>query len=84
MITGPTVAAGMNFLMIVGTAQVANAWQYNSTTANIYLDGAASAVTHIIFAAPAVGNSFSCFSFQTGSSTYSLKCTTLAGVSTSS
>ena len=83
-VTGPTVAAGMNFLMVVGTAQGANYWRYTSTTANIYLDGGASAVTNIIFAAPAVGNSFSCFSFQTGASTYSLKCTTLAGTSTSS
>jgi hypothetical protein len=83
-ITGPTVAAGMNFLMIVGTAQASYYWRYSSTTANIYLDGSGTAVTNIIFAAPAVGNSFSCFSFQTGSSTYSLKCTTLAGVSTSS
>jgi hypothetical protein len=83
-ITGPTVAAGMNFLMIVGTAQASNYWRYSSTTANIYLDGSGTAVTNIIFAAPAVGNSFSCFSFQTGASTYSLKCTTLAGVSSSS
>ena len=83
-VTGPTVAAGMNFLMVVGTAQGANYWRYTSTTANIYLDGGASAVTNIIFAAPAVGNSFSCFSFQIGSSTYALKCTTLAGTSTSS
>ena len=83
-VTGPTVAAGMNFLMVVGTAQGANYWRYTSTTANIYLDGGASAVTNIIFAAPAVGNSFSCFSFQIGASTYALKCTTLAGTSTSS
>ena len=83
-ITGPTVAAGMNFIMIVGTAQASNYWRYSSTTANIYLDGSGTAVTNIIFAAPAVGNSFSCFSFQIGSSTYALKCTTLAGVSTSS
>ncbi len=83
-VTGPTVAAGMNFFMVVGTAQGANYWRYTSTTANIYLDGGASAVTNIIFAAPAVGNSFSCFSFQIGASTYALKCTTLAGTSTSS
>lgn len=83
-ITGPTVGAGMNFIMIVGTAQASNSWQYTSTTANIYLDASATAKTNIIFAAPAVGNSFSCFSFQTGSTTYSLKCTTLAGTSTSS
>jgi len=83
-ITGPTVTAGMNFIMIVGTAQASNYWRYTSTTANIYLDGSGTAVTNIIFAAPAIGNSFSCFSFQTGSSTYSLKCTTLAGTSSSS
>lgn len=83
-ITGPTVAAGMNFIMIAGTAQGANYWRFTSTTANIYLDGGASAVTNIIFATPGIGNSFSCVSFQTGSSTYSLKCTTLAGTSTSS
>jgi hypothetical protein len=88
-ITGPTPAAGMNFIMIVGTAPGAYAWQYNSVTngttaANIYLDGSASGVTHIIFATPGIGNSFSCFSFQTGASAYSLKCTTLAGTSTSS
>jgi hypothetical protein len=74
----------MNFIMIVGTAQASNYWRYTSTTANIYLDGSGTAVTNIIFAAPGVGNAFSCFSFQIGSSTYALKCTTLAGVSTSS
>ena len=83
-ITGPTVAAGMNFIMIVGTAQASNSWTYTSTTANIYLDASTTAVTNIIFAAPAVGDSFSCFSFQTGASTYALKCTTLAGTATSS
>ena len=84
-ITGPTAAAGMNFIMIAGTAQASNYWQYTSTTANIYLDGSATAKTTITFAAPGVGNSFSCFSFQTGAGpTYSLKCTTLAGTSTSS
>jgi hypothetical protein len=83
-ITGPTVAAGMNFIMIVGTAPGAYYWRYTSTLGNIYLDGSGSATTSIIFATPAVGNSFSCFSFQTGASTHSLKCTTLAGTSSSS
>jgi hypothetical protein len=83
-ITGPTPVAGMNFIMVVGTAQASNSWEYTSNTANVYLDGASTAVTNIIFAAPAVGNSFSCFSFQTGASTYSLRCTTVAGTSTSS
>ena len=83
-ITGPTITAGMNFIMSVGTAQAANYWRYSSTTANIYLDGVSSPVTNIIFASPAIGNSFSCFSFKIGSTTYALKCTTLAGVSTSS
>lgn len=83
-ITGPTVAAGMNFIMTVGTAQAANYWRYTSTTTNIYLDGSSTGVTNIIFAAPAVGNTFSCFSFQIGASTYALKCATLAGTSTSS
>ncbi|MGO8989073.1 MAG: hypothetical protein ACLQGU_19735 [bacterium] len=81
-ITGPTPAAGMNFIMIMGTAQGSNYWRYTSTGTNLYLDGG-SAVTYVGFAAPAVGNAISCFSFQTGSSTYSLKCTTLAGTSTS-
>ena len=83
-ITGPTVTDGMNFIMIVGTAPGAYYWRYTSTTNNIYLDGSGSATTSIIFATPGVGNSFSCFSFQTGASTYSLKCTTLAGTSSTS
>jgi hypothetical protein len=81
-ITGPTLASGMNFIMIVGTTQAGNYWRYTSTGANIYLD-AGTAKTYIGFAAPAVGNSIACFSFRTGASDYSLKCTTLAGTSTS-
>ena len=82
-ITGPTLAAGMNFIMIVGTAQGANYWHYTSTTANVYLD-AAGPYTTVGFATPAVGNSISCFSFQTGSTTYSLRCVTLNGTSSGS
>lgn len=82
-ITGPTVAAGMNFIMIVGTAQASNSWTYTSTTNNVYLD-AAGPYTNILFAAPAVGNSISCFSFQTGASAYSLRCVTLNGTSSGS
>jgi hypothetical protein len=84
-LTGPTVAAGMNFILIMGTAQASNSWTYTSTTANIYLDGSITAVTNISFATPQVGNTFSCFSFQTGAGpTYSLKCTTVSGTSTGS
>jgi hypothetical protein len=82
-ITGPTLAAGMNFIMIVGTAQASNYWHYTSTTANVYLD-TAGPYTNVGFAAPAVGNSISCFSFQTGAATYSLRCVTLNGTSSGS
>jgi hypothetical protein len=80
-ITGPALAAGMNFVMTVETAQASNYWRYSSTTANIYLDGSSTPVTNIIFAAPALGNSFSCF---VSPNAVFMKCTTLAGVSTSS
>ena len=80
-LTGPTPAAGMNFVMIAGTAQGANYWRYTSTTNNVYLD-AAGPYTYVQFATPAVGDSLSCFSFQTGASSYSLRCTTLAGTAT--
>jgi hypothetical protein len=82
-LTGPTPAAGMNFIMIAGTAQGANYWRYTSNTTNVYLDGSGTAVTYVGFATPAIGNAISCFSFQTGASSYSLKCTTLSGTSTS-
>jgi hypothetical protein len=80
-ITGPTLTAGMNFIMTVETAQASNYWRYTSTGANIYLDGSSTPVTNIIFAAPALGNSFSCF---VSPNAVFMKCTTLAGVSTSS
>jgi hypothetical protein len=81
-LTGPTPAAGMNFIMIAGTAR-SNYWRYTSNTTNVYLDGG-TAVTYVGFATPAVGNAISCFSFQTGAGPdYSLKCTTLSGTSTS-
>jgi hypothetical protein len=83
-ITGPTVVDGMNFIMIVGTAPGAYYWRYTSASGTIYLDGSGSGTTYIEFATPAIGNSFSCFSFQTGASTYSLKCTTLAGTPSTS
>jgi hypothetical protein len=85
VITGPTLTSGMNFILIVGTAPGGSySWKYTSTGANVYLDGGATAYTSITFATPGIGNSLSCFSFQTGGSTYSLKCTTLAGTSAGS
>jgi hypothetical protein len=83
VITGPTVVAAMNFIMIAGTAQASNSWRYTSTTANVYLD-AAGPYTTVGFATPAVGNAISCLSFQIGASTYALRCTTLAGTSSGS
>jgi hypothetical protein len=80
-ITGPALTAGMTFLMTVETAQAGNYWRYHSTGANIYLDGSSTPVTNIIFAAPALGNSFSCFVSPNAGF---MKCTTLAGTSSSS
>ncbi len=80
-VTGPSLTAGMVFVITMETAQASNYFEYHSTGANIYLDGSASAVTNIIFAAPAVGNSFSCF---VSPNAVFMKCTTLAGTSSSS
>jgi hypothetical protein len=84
VITGPTVAAGMNFVMILGAAEGAAAtWTYTSTTANVYLDGG-TVKTSVGFGNSAgIGSSISCFSFPI-SGAFALKCTTLSGTSTSS
>jgi hypothetical protein len=87
-ISGPIVAGGMNFILIVGeslaTAGGSASWVYNSNTANIYLDNTASAVQHLTFGnAQVIGASVSCFSFPISGAS-ALKCTTLAGTVTPS
>jgi hypothetical protein len=80
VITGPTPAAGLNFVMITGTAPGGSyLWEYTSTGANVYLDSNASAYTHLTWTAPAVGMGVACFSFQTGASAWALRCQTLGG-----
>jgi hypothetical protein len=85
-LTLPTLAAGMNFTYISGTAPGSTyTFTITATGALIYLDGSSTAKTNIIFGSGfAVGNGVACFSFQTGASAYSLSCTTLRGSPTTS
>jgi hypothetical protein len=78
--TGPTLADGINFVFIAETAQAVNFWEYTSNSQNIRLDGAASLVTSIYFAAPAVGDSFACVA---SNNAVVLSCSTRAGTSSS-
>jgi hypothetical protein len=76
-ITLPTAAADLSFVMTVGTAPGAYYWRATSATAStMFLDGSVTGKNYVQFATPAAGNYFSCFTFKSGTSTYSWICAT--------
>lgn len=73
--TLPATAANLGFMTTIGTAQGANYFRVTSAAGgDMYLDGSATGKNYVQFSAPAVGNYFSCFTFQTGASAWSWAC----------
>lgn len=67
----PTAAAGMNFMLCVGTT-IASAWRIRAGASDkIYLNGIAGSDNgYVGIASPTVGAYLSVFAFKTGASTY--------------
>jgi hypothetical protein len=69
--TLPTCAAGLNGMVVIGTAGAGACHLKAGANDKIYLDGVAlTDGDKASLATPAVGNYFTFFSFQTGESTY--------------
>lgn len=65
--TLPTTAANLAFMGTVATAQASNYWRFTAASAGtIYLNGSATGKDYVQYAAPAVGNYFSCFTANRG------------------
>lgn len=74
-LTLPAAAAGYNFIVVVGTT--GNALHIKAGASDkIYLDGTAlDDGDKASLATPALGNTLTCFTFQTGASAYDWICT---------
>lgn len=74
----PTAAQGMGFIATVSTAQAANYWRFRAgTNDKIYLNGVAGADNgYVSNAAPAIGESMTCWTIQTGASAWDWVCKT--------
>ncbi len=80
-LTLPTAAAGYNFIVVVGTT--GNALHVKAGASDkIYLDGVAlDDGDKASLATPALGNTLTCLTFQTGASAYDWICTGGGGAS---
>lgn len=78
-LTLPAAAAGYNFIVVVGTT--GNALHIKAGASDkIYLDGVAlDDGDKASLATPALGNTLTCFTFQTGASAYDWICTSGGG-----
>jgi hypothetical protein len=84
-VTAPALVAGINFVMIQGTALTSTGgFRLDAGASSLYLDGSSTAQRYATFTAQPISSSLSCFSFKTNTSTWLLKCTTLSGTSAGS
>ena len=81
--TAPAAAAGLQGIVVIGTAG-AGAFHFKAGPGDrIYLDGVAlDDGDKVSFATPAVGDAFSFFAFQTGASAYDWYVVTIQGALT--
>jgi hypothetical protein len=69
----PAAASGYNFILILGLAQ--NVTIDPNASEVIYLNGAAlTGGEAVVNTSPSIGESITCFTFQTGASTYAWSC----------
>lgn len=81
-LTLPTAAAGYNFIVVVSTAGAGALNIKAGTNDKLYLDGTAlDDADKATLTTPAVGNTLTCFTFQTGASAYDWICTSGGGAS---
>lgn len=80
-LTLPTIAAGMSFMVILGTTQGSYFFKIKAAAGDkIYLNGVAGTDGYSVrVAAATAGNSASFFAFQTGSGAYDWFCSTSYG-----
>lgn len=79
-LTLPTAAAGYNCIVVVSTAGAGALNVKAGASDKIYLDGVAlDDGDKAALATPAVGNTLTCFTFQTGASAYDWICTSGGG-----
>lgn len=75
-LTLPAAAAGYNFIAVVGTAGAGALHIKAGASDKLYLDGVAlDDGDKASLATPALGNTLTCFTFQTGASAYDWICT---------
>lgn len=78
--TLPAAAAGLSFLVIIGTAGAGAFHVKAAANDKIYLDGTAlDDADKVSLATPAVGNAATFFCFQTGEAAYDWYCSTING-----
>lgn len=71
VVTLPTASAGLTFVAIANTTQVANSWKIRAAaTNNIYLEGVAGSANGYVGLNPTVGDYIEFKSFKTGASTW--------------
>jgi len=74
-LTAEAITDLRKFSVHLGTAQAANFWMIDFAALNpVYLDGVVTTAGKIKIAAPTVGASLACESFQTGASQWSINC----------